>query len=824
MWPSLFSHRRLSMPHTSRSSAHGSQDSRTLQALLDCHAYVEFDMSGCVTHANEAFLRLFGYRLDELLGQHHGLFCLPQELESPTYEAFWAHLRGGQYASGEFHRLGNGGRDVFIMANYAPVMGDDGQPEKIVKLVWDMTEQHQRSLESQSKLDAIGRSHGVIEFDMQGNVLAANENFLKLMDYTLDEVVGQHHRLFVDREEAGTPAYKLFWRKLAAGEYDSGEYLRVGRNNKRVWIQATYSPVLDIDGNPVKVVKYVQDITSTKIAATEIAARMDVMSRGNCVIELNRDGIVTTANENAQRAIGYGLEDLVGKPEARFMFDEDIKEPRHDEVWRELRAGLSVCGEFRRRASGDREVWFSATMCPVMGLDGLLNKVLVIAQDVTVIKLEQLDAAGKIGAIDRAQAVIEFDLTGRVLKANENFLKLMNYDLEDIRGRHHRIFMEPSAASEPDYLVFWERLGRGEFASGEYKRLGRNGREVWIQATYNPIFDMRGRPVKVVKFATDVTEAKLRNAEFEAKVDAIERAQAVIEFDLDGNVLRANRNFLVCMGYTLREIQGQHHSLFCSPEYTQSEAYQDFWLRLGEGELISGRFHRIGKYNRDVWIQAAYNPIMDVNGKVVKVVKYAYDVTKEVMLEKHISQKSTEMADSVQALVESITAIAANTGVAAEMANDTNLAAKQGHEAILKAMGAIEAIQTGSTRMAEIVRVIGEIANQTNLLAFNAAIEAARAGQHGVGFSVVAGEVRKLAERSSQAAREIAKLIDESVMQVSNGAQVSKDAARSFEGILNSVGRTGSSVNEIASAAEVQRRMAQQVAHVIDDLGSAAKV
>jgi methyl-accepting chemotaxis protein len=174
--------------------------------------------------------------------------------------------------------------------------------------------------------------------------------------------------------------------------------------------------------------------------------------------------------------------------------------------------------------------------------------------------------------------------------------------------------------------------------------------------------------------------------------------------------------------------------------------------------------------------------------------------------------------------VESITAIAANTGVAAEMANDTNLAAKQGHEAILKAMRAIEAIQTGSTRMAEVVRVIGEIANQTNLLAFNAAIEAARAGQHGVGFSVVAGEVRKLAERSSQAAREIAKLIDESVMQVSNGAQVSKDAARSFEGILNSVGRTGNSVNEIASAAEVQRRMAEQVAHVIDDLGAAAKV
>jgi methyl-accepting chemotaxis protein len=377
-------------------------------------------------------------------------------------------------------------------------------------------------------------------------------------------------------------------------------------------------------------------------------------------------------------------------------------------------------------------------------------------------------------------------------------------------------------ASGPDYQLFWDRLGRGEYASGEYKRVGQGGREVWIQATYNPIFDQRGNPVKVVKFATDVTQSKLRNAEFEAKVSAIERSQAMIEFDLDGHVLKANRNFLTAMGYTGREITGQHHSLFCTPAYTQSTEYQDFWLRLGEGEMVSGRFHRVGKYNRDVWIQATYNPVLDINGKVVKVVKYAYDVTKEVMLEKHISAKSKAMADLVQSLVESITAIAANTGLASDMAHDTNVAAKQGHEAILKAMSTIEAIQSGSTRMAEIVRVIGEIANQTNLLAFNAAIEAARAGQHGVGFSVVAGEVRKLAERSSLAAREIAKLIDESVLQVTTGAQVSKDASRSFEDILNSVRRTGTSVSEIAAAADVQQRMANEVASVIDDLSASA--
>jgi len=301
-------------------------------------------------------------------------------------------------------------------------------------------------------------------------------------------------------------------------------------------------------------------------------------------------------------------------------------------------------------------------------------------------------------------------------------------------------------------------------------------------------------------------------------VAAMDRGQAVIEFDLDGKVLTANRNFLVAMGYTLREVQGQHHSIFCSAEYTQSPEYQDFWLRLGEGEFISGRFHRVGKFNRDVWIQASYNPIFDLNGKVAKVVKYAYDVTKEVMLEKRISAKTVEMTERVRGLVASIKAIADNSGVASQMAHDSSRAAQTGHDAVQKSIVAIDRIEESSTRVSEIVRVIGEIASQTNLLAFNAAIEAARAGQQGVGFSVVAAEVRKLAERSSAAAQEIGKLIDESALHVRQGAEVSKSAAGSFEGIMSSVESTVESAAEIAAAAEAQRDMAAQVSDLIEEL------
>lgn len=428
------------------------------------------------------------------------------------------------------------------------------------------------------------------------------------------------------------------------------------------------------------------------------------------------------------------------------------------------------------------------------------------------------ELAGYVAAISRSQAIVEFDLTGRVVAANPNFLALMGYRLEEIKGQHHRMFVEPAHAGSTEYQLFWERLTRGEFNAGEFKRIGKGGREVWIHASYNPILDADGKPAAIVKFASDVTAARLQNAEFEAKVAAMDRGQAVVEFDLDGKVLSANRNFLVAMGYTLREVQGEHHSIFCSSDYTQSPEYQDFWLRLGEGEFISGRFHRVGKFNRDVWIQASYNPIFDLNGKVAKVVKYAYDVTKEVMLEKRISAKTVEMTERVRSLMASIKAIADNSGLASQMAHESSRAAHTGHEAVQKSIAAIDRIEESSTRVSEIVRVIGEIASQTNLLAFNAAIEAARAGQQGVGFSVVAAEVRKLAERSSAAAQEIGKLIDESALHVRQGAEVSKSAAGSFEGIMSSVESTVGSAAEIAAAAEAQRDMAAQVSELIEEL------
>ena len=240
---------------------------------------------------------------------------------------------------------------------------------------------------------------------------------------------------------------------------------------------------------------------------------------------------------------------------------------------------------------------------------------------------KQADAEAIVRAVSRSQAMIEFGVDGTILTANENFLSALGYTLDEIIGKHHSIFVEPDFASSSEYRSFWDGLRRGEYQAAEYLRIGKNGREVWIQASYNPILDAKGAVAKVVKFATDVTEQKLQAADNKGQIEAISKSQAVIEFSPTGEVLGANDNFCNALGYSLSEIKGRHHSMFVEPQFAQSAEYREFWARLGRGEYQAAEYLRIGKNGRRVWIQASYNPIFDARGRVFKVVKYATDVS-----------------------------------------------------------------------------------------------------------------------------------------------------------------------------------------------------
>ncbi len=254
------------------------------------------------------------------------------------------------------------------------------------------------------------------------------------------------------------------------------------------------------------------------------------------------------------------------------------------------------------------------------------------------------DDRSKVDAIMRSQAVIEFTLDGTILTANANFLGAVGYPLEEVQGKHHRMFVDPALAQSAEYAEFWRALGAGQFQSGEYRRFGKGGKEIWLQASYNPILDKAGKPIKVIKFASDITEQKNRAADMAGQVAAISRAQAVIEFKLDGTILTANENFLSTLGYRLEEVQGRHHRMFVEPSYGASAEYEQFWARLRGGEFISSEFKRFGKGGKEVWIMASYNPVFDASGKPMKVVKFASDITERKRSEAIIELLKTSLA------------------------------------------------------------------------------------------------------------------------------------------------------------------------------------
>ena len=365
----------------------------------------------------------------------------------------------------------------------------------------------------------------------------------------------------------------------------------------------------------------------------------------------------------------------------------------------------------------------------------------------TALAQRHAELEAQVAALHRVQAVIEFDLEGTILQANDNFLQTLGYTLEEIRGRHHSMFVDPKHVRSSAYREFWARLGRGEFDAGQYRRVGKGGREIWIQASYNPVFDSSGRPVKVVKFATDITAQQMQAADFAGQLAAINTSQAVIEFSLDGCILSANDNFLATTGYALEEVRGQHHSMFAEPEYARSAEYRQFWQKLGRGEYDAGQYRRLGKGGREIWIQASYNPIFDMNGRPFKVVKYATDISAQVRDAQALAAAVAQTREVVAA------AQAGDLGRRIDAGDKTGAIAElcEGINAMVETMGSV----IGQIRVAADAVALGasEIATGNADLSQRTEQQAASLEETAVSLQGLTGTVRQSAEDARQASQ-----------------------------------------------------------------------
>ncbi|WP_124551833.1 PAS domain S-box protein [Methylophilus methylotrophus] len=671
-------------------------------------------------------------------------------------------------------------------------------------------EQLHKQLDQDGQIRAIDKVMGVIEFDLKGNITAVNDNFATVTGYSKQEIVGQHHSMFVDAAFKASAEYKAFWEKLARGEADEGQYLRKGKGGKDIWLQASYNPILDASGKPFKVVKYATDITAEKLRNLNFEGQLSAISHVMGVIEFDLKGNITDVNPNFAAVTGYSQQEIIGQHHSMFVEAAYKNSAEYKQFWEKLARGEADNGQYKRIGKGGKEIWLQASYNPIFDAAGKPFKVVKYATDITTDKLKNADFSGQIDAIGKVMGVIEFDLKGNITDVNPNFAAVTGYSPQEIIGNHHSMFVEATYKNSPEYRQFWEKLARGEADNGQYKRIGKGGKEIWLQASYNPIFDASGKPFKVVKYATDITAEKLKNADFAGQIAAISKVMGVIEFDLKGNITNVNPNFAAVTGYTQQEIIGNHHSMFVDSGYKNSQEYKQFWEKLARGEPDNGQYQRVGKGGKAVWLQASYNPILDAEGNAFKVVKYATDITAKVneanamknavhetgdvvalVQNGDLTQRITtndkqgeikELCEGVNSIIDTMTDILASIKVAGETintaANEISVGNNDLSQRTEEQASSLEETAASMEEISSTVKQNASNAKQANTMTFKASEIAARGGEV---FGKVVTTMSEITESSSRI-EEIITVIDSIAFQTNILAlNAAVEAARAGE-------------------------------------------
>ncbi len=510
---------------------------------------------------------------------------------------------------------------------------------------------------------AIDSSQGLAEFDSNRNLLTANDTLLEGLGYTLQQLQEHQENLLPKRDSE-------HWLQLKEGQNIRLEFEVRTSSNQKIWLSTDYSIVLDNKGDFQKILMLCTDVTERKSKQAEFE-RLSLVANNtdNSVIITNAMGITEYVNRGFTRLTGYTPEDMIGKRPGSVLQGEDTDKETIERIGEKLRKKEALYEEILNYDKSGNSYWISLAINPVFDADNNLDKFVSIQANITETKAKALDFRHKLDAISRSNAIIEFDMQGNILDANENFLNIFGYTSEEVIGKHHKIFVTEEEASSNNYKEFWEKLGEREFVSDEFKRIGKNGKEIWLKGIYNPIYDIRGEAIKVVKFATDITlerelqRESLIQTEIKSHLETIDKTVASLEFDMQGQISYVNQVYLDMSGYSSEELVGKNYEFLLHEDELDKPQTKMIWLSLNAGNYFNGEFKQKSKVGESMWLTGTLNPILDTTGKPVKVMMFALFNTRD-------KERILDLTQTVNALKNAMPTIELSKDGIFKTAND----------------------------------------------------------------------------------------------------------------------------------------------------------